>query len=102
MTDSRIETNVSAVTEEFRAFIQELREKDRQRAAEIAELDRSHDATMKEFQKSFQRMDSMIAKIDGIDRDVQRIVNIFMVSVAAAVIGVATVAATTVYSVVTR
>ena len=88
---------------EMRDFRTEMRDKDNQRAAEIAEIRQKHDNDMKEMQKSFQtRMDSMDAKIDGIGKHVQTLVNASMVGIAAAVIGIATIAATVIYSVVTR
>ena len=100
---SVIETTVNNFIQEMRDFKTEMRDRDNQRAAEIAEIRQKHDNDMKEMQKSFQtRMDSMDAKIDGIGKHVQTLVNASMVGIAAAVIGIATIAATVIYSVVTR
>ena len=88
---SVIETTVNSFIQEMRDFKTEMRDfrtemrdKDNQRAAEIAEMRQNHDNDMREIR----------ASIDGMGKHVRNL--------SVAVIGIATIAITVIYSILTR
>ena len=82
----------NAFVDEMRDFKNEMRDRDNQRATEIMELRQD----MKDMQQNFDaKIDKLDAKIDGIGKHVQNI------SVAT-IIGVATIAITVIYSILTH
>lgn len=93
----------NAFMQEMRDFKTEMRDRDNQRAAEIMEMRQrqeaaqaKHDAEMREMnQRFYAKFDAMDAKIDSIGNHVRNL------SVAT-IIGVATIAITVVYSVLTH
>ena len=82
---SNLETTVNNFIQEMRDFKTEMRDRDNQRAAEIMELRQD----MKNMQASLD------SKIDGMGKHVRNL------SVAT-IIGVATIAITVIYSILTR
>ena len=89
---SNLETKFEMFMRSFEDFKTELRDRDNQRAAEIREIRQD----MKDMQKNFSdRFAAMDAKIDGMGKHVRNL------SVAT-IIGVATIAITVIYSIVTR
>ena len=82
---SNIETTVNNFIQEMRDFKTEMRDRDNQRAADIRELRQD----MKTMQASLD------SKIDGMGKHVRNL------SVAT-IIGVATIAITVIYSILTR
>ena len=115
--ETKIDMFMRAQDEKLNNFIQEMRDRDNQRAAEIRELRQKqdaaqakHDADMREMNQRFYakfdaidaKFDKMDAKIDGIGKHVQNITVAAMVGIGAAVIGIGAIAATVVYSVFSR
>ena len=105
-----LETNMNNLIAELRDFKTELRDRDNRRAAEIMEIRQrqdaaqaKHDAEMHEMNQWFYakfdaidaKFDKMDAKIDGIGNHVRNIT-------VATIIGVATIAITVIYSIVTH
>ena len=82
---SNLETTVNNFIQEMRDFKTEMRDRDNQRAAEIRE--------MRQDMKTMQA--SLDSKIDGMGKHVRNL------SVAT-IIGVATIAITVIYSILTR
>ncbi|MBQ7723163.1 MAG: hypothetical protein IJT57_02465 [Selenomonadaceae bacterium] len=78
-------TNLNNLIAELRDFKTEMRDRDNQRAAEIIELRQKQEADMKEIRSS----------IDGMGKHVRNL------SVAT-IIGVATIAITVIYSILSR
>ena len=112
----------------FNVFMQEMRDRDKQRATEISELrqkqddaqakhdadikelwkrqeayQEKHDADMKEQQKTFYaKMDALEAKMDTLSGNLHNLTLTAMVGVGTAVIAVIAMVGTTVYSILTR
>ena len=82
---NEIDKRVDNLETTFKMFIQEMRDRDNQRAEEIRELRQKQEADMKEIRNS----------IDGMGKHVRNL------SVAT-IIGVATIAVTVVYSILTH
>ena len=80
-----LETKFEAFMQEMRDFKTEMRDRDNQRAAKIIELRQKQEADMKEIRSS----------IDGMGKHVRNL------SVAT-IIGVATIAITVIYSILSR
>jgi len=89
---SNLETKFEAFMDEMRDFKTEMRDRDNQRAAEIRELRQD----MKTMQANLD------AKIDGIGKHVQNLTVAAIVGIGTAVVGVATIAVTVVYSILTH
>lgn len=99
----KLETKFEMFMQESRDMRQEMRDRDNQRAAEIRELRQD----MKDMQKDFYtKMDNMDAKldkkIDKLESKIESIGNHVRNLSVAAIIGVATIAVTVVYSIFTR
>ena len=76
----------------FNVFMQEMRDRDNQRAAEIRELRQKQDADIKEIRTS----------IDGMGKQVQNLTVAAVVGIGAAVAGIGAIAVTVMYSVLNR
>ena len=84
---SNLETKVSVIETKIDMFIDEMRDRDNQRAAEIAALRKTHEADMKEIRtKQEADMKEIRASIDGMGKHVRN------VSVATIAVCVASVA----------
>ena len=80
----------------FNMFVDEMRDRDNQRANEIRDLRRKQEADMKEIRASIAGLD---AKIDGIGKHVQNLTVAAIVGMGAAVAGIGAIAVTVIYSV---
>ena len=87
-----VEKRVESLESVFKSFMTEMRDRDNQRAAEIMELRQD----MKTMQANLD------AKIDGIGKHVQNLTVAAIVGIGTAVVGVATIAVTVVYSILTH
>ena len=62
---TNLEARVSSIEATFKSFMQEMRDRDNQRAEDIRELRQKHDADMKEMnQRFYSKFDAMDKKID--------------------------------------
>ena len=107
---NNIENRVDTLETTFKMFMQEMRDRDKQRADDIRELRQDmknmqakHDADMKGLQKDFYtKMDNMDKKLDGVIKHVQNLTVAAMVGIGAAVAGIGAIAVTVMYSVLSR
>ena len=107
---NNIENRVDTLEATFKMFMQEMRDRDNQRAEDIRELRQDmknmqakHDADMKGLQKDFYtKMDNMDKKLDGVVKHVQNLTVAAMVGIGAAVAGIGAIAVTVMYSVLSR
>ncbi|MBR3497419.1 MAG: hypothetical protein IKO05_00320 [Selenomonadaceae bacterium] len=105
-----VEKRVDTLEAVFKSFMQEMRDRDKQRADDIREIRQDmknmqtrHDADMKGLQKDFYtKMDNMDKKMDGVVKHVQNLTVAAIVGIGAAVAGIGAIAVTVVYSVLTR
>ena len=101
--ETKFEMFMRSQDEKFSNFMQEMRDRDNQRAAEIMEIRQrqdaaqaKHDAEMREMNARFDaKFDAMDSKIDAIGNHVRNL------SVAT-IIGVGTIAITVIYSILMR
>ena len=91
---NRLETKVSIIETKVDMFIDEMRDRDNRRAAEISEIRQKQEADMKEIRSTFEKMnekiDKMNDKIDGMNKHVSNLTITAMVGIgamAAAVVG---------------
>ncbi len=71
---SHLETKVSVIETKIDMFIDEMRDRDNRRAAEISELRAKHEADMKEIrQKQEADMKEIRASIDGMGKHVRNV-----------------------------
>ena len=111
---NNIENRVDTLEATFKMFMQEMRDRDNQRAEDIRELRQDmknmqakHDADMKGLQKDFYtKMDNMDKKldkkIDKLEAKIESIGNHVRNVSVATIIGVATIAITVIYSILSR
>ena len=108
--NAEVQKQLAMQDAKFNTFMQEMRDRDKQRADDIRELRQDmknmqtrHDADMKGLQKDFYtKMDNMDKKMDGVVKHVQNLTVAAIVGIGAAVAGIGAIAVTVVYSVLTR
>ncbi len=83
---NHLETKVSNIETKIDMFIDEMRDRDNKRAAEIAEIRQKQEADMKELRSSIEKMND---KIDGMGKHSRNLT-------IAAIIGIVTIAVTVV------
>lgn len=90
--NSDVQMKLAIQDAKFNVFMQEMRDRDNQRAKEISELRQKQEADMKEIRMS----------IDGMGKHVRNISVAAMAGVGTSVIAVVVLVGTVVYSVLTR
>ena len=84
-----IDSRVTSLETMFKMFMQEIRDRDNQRANEIRELRQKQDSDIKEIRTS----------IDNMGKHVQNLTVAAIVGIGAAVAGIGAIAVTVIYSV---
>ena len=84
-----LEIKTNTIETKIDAFIQEMRDRDNQRAAEIREIRQNQESMRKDMYTVVDRMDQ---KIDGIGKFVQNLTIATMVGIGAVVVGVVAIA----------
>ena len=96
---NNIENRVDTLEATFKMFMQEMRDRDNQRAEDIRELRQDMKGLQKDF---YTKMDNMDKKLDGVVKHVQNLTVAAMVGIGAAVAGIGAIAVTVMYSVLSR
>ena len=91
---SNLETKVSVIETKVDMFIDEMRDRDNHRAAEIAELRQKQEADMKEIRASLTNLNT---KIDNMGNHVRNVSIATIAVCIASVVGTVTMALTVIF-----
>ena len=105
-----LETSVTSLIAELRDFKAELRDRDNQRAAEIAELRQKHDADIKEMNQRFYakfdaidaRFDRTMTKLNHLDEQILFATKLYWILVGVSFSGICATVAFDMYCVFSR
>lgn len=96
--NAEVQMKLAMQDAKFNVFMQEMRDRDNQRAAEIMEMRQKHDSDIKEInQRFYAKFDAMDAKFDRLGDKIQNMVIAAVVgfgAIAAAVGGIVYAAVT--------
>ena len=82
---NHLETKVSVIETKIDMFIDEMRDRDNQRAAEISELRQKQEMDMREIRSSIEKVND---KIDGMEKHVRNLTTTAIIGIGAMAISV--------------
>ena len=82
---NHLETKVSVIETKIDMFIDEMRDRDNQRAAEISELRQKQETDMREIRSSIEKVND---KIDGMEKHVRNLTTTAIIGIGAMAISV--------------
>ena len=98
-----VEKRVDTLEAVFKSFMQEMRDRDKQRADDIRELRQDMKGLQKDFYTKMDNMDKkMDSKIDKLEAKIESIGNHVRNVSVATIIGVSIIAITVIYSILSR
>ena len=101
--NAEVQKQLAMQDAKFNTFMQEMRDRDKQRAEDIRELRQDMKSLQKDFYTKMDNMDKkMDSKIDKLEAKIESIGNHVRNVSVATIIGVATIAITVIYSILSR